>query len=116
MRAKTVDLPHDLPPEPCQNCGKMFIPFSADARGGIRGRHFCSTECLDERIRKERKGLVPKTEKIKYCRCAMCGRLFRKTVFAVKYCSEKCANEAKLESLRKAQKKYKDKKRKEATA
>ena len=104
MRAKTVDLPHDLPPERCRNCGKLFTPFAYDERYGVRGRHLCSTECLDEMTAKVKAGLVeedPAKRGIIRKKCVICGRPFTAKMVTEKYCSRKCAREAEIQKKRK---------------
>lgn len=104
MRAKTVDLPHDLPPERCRNCGKLFTPFAYDGRYGVRGRHLCSTECLDEMTAKVKTGLVeedPAKRGIIRKKCVICGRPFTAKMVTEKYCSRKCAREAEIQKKRK---------------
>lgn len=68
-----TDLPHDLPPEPCANCGRIFTPFEyAPELGTVRGRH-----------------------KGKQRTCFVCGHPIPGRKFR-RYCSAECARKAVL--------------------
>lgn len=87
-----TDLPHDLPPEPCANCGRIFTPFEyAPELGTVRGRHICCPGCLDELWDREFRELKEGKQRTCFvCGHPIPGRKFRR------YCSAECACKAVL--------------------